>query len=128
MWEGGGCLTEEEPMGLIKPFIEAEIKAGLDNIKTNSAPRPDGLPSNFYMVFCYQIKKLVVEMFELFHKGELNLSKLNYGLISLIPKLKEANNIKKYRPIYLLGVDYKWFTKVLTQRLIEVDDFVVSRT
>jgi hypothetical protein len=34
----------------------------------------------------------------MFHKGELNLNRLNYGLISLIPKLKEANNVKQFRP------------------------------
>jgi hypothetical protein len=67
-------------------------------------------------------------MFEKFHKGELNLSRLNYGLISLIPKLKEANNIKQFRPICLLGVNYKWFTKVLTKRLIGVAETVISRT
>jgi hypothetical protein len=47
LWEGGGCLTEEEAMSLIKPFTEAEIKAGLDDMKINSTPGPDGLPSNF---------------------------------------------------------------------------------
>jgi hypothetical protein len=67
-------------------------------------------------------------MFEKFHKGELNLSRLNYGLISLIHKLKEANNIKQFRPIYLLGVDYKWFIKVLTKRLTGVVETVISRT
>jgi hypothetical protein len=67
-------------------------------------------------------------MFELFYKGELNLSRLNYAMISLITKLKLANNIKQYRPICLMGVDYKWFTKVLTTRLTEVADFVVSKT
>jgi hypothetical protein len=69
-----------------------------------------------------------LEMFEKFHKGELNLSRLNYGLISLIHKLKEANNIKQFRPIYLLGVDYKWFIKVLTKRLTGVVETVISRT
>jgi hypothetical protein len=59
-------------------------------------------------------------MFEEFQRGDLNLSRLNYDLISLIPKMKEANNIKQYMPICLLGVDYKWFTKVLTGRLTEV--------
>jgi hypothetical protein len=51
----------------------------------------------------------VLEMFEKNHRGELNISRLNYGLISLIPKLKEANNIKQYRPIFLL----EWITNVL---------------
>jgi hypothetical protein len=43
-------------------------------------------------------------------------------MISLIPKLKEANNIKQFMPICLLGVDYKWIIKVLTKRLFVVAD------
>jgi hypothetical protein len=53
----------------------------------------------------------VLEMFNDFYRGELNLIRLNYNTISLILKIEEANNIKKYRPINLLNVDYKWFTK-----------------
>jgi hypothetical protein len=79
-------------------------------------------------MFLDKIKSLVLEMFEKFHRGELNISKLNYGLISLIPKLKEANNIKQYRPICLLGVDYKWFTKVLIRRLTGVAESFISKT
>jgi hypothetical protein len=70
----------------------------------------------------------VVEMFDKFHRGEFNISRLNYGLISLIPKIKEANTIKKFRPICLLGVDYKWFMKVLTNRLAKVADSLISST
>jgi hypothetical protein len=58
----------------------------------------------------------------------LNLSRLNYGIISLIPKLKEANNNKQFGLICLLGVDYKWITKVLTKRLTTIADSVVSLT
>jgi hypothetical protein len=57
----------------------------------------------FYKCFWDQIKGHVLEMFGKFHREELNISRLNYGLISLISKLKEANNIKQYRPICLLG-------------------------
>jgi hypothetical protein len=63
-------------------------------MKINSAPGPDVLPVEFYNCFWEQVKGLVLEMFETFHRGELNLSRLKYGLISLIPKMKEANNIK----------------------------------
>jgi hypothetical protein len=70
----------------------------------------------------------VLEMFGNLFNRELDLSRINYGLISLIHKLKEANNIKQFRPIYLLGVDYKWFTKVLTMRLIVVADSIISKT
>jgi hypothetical protein len=43
------------------------------------------------------------------------------------PKLKEANNMKQFRPICLLGVDYKWVTKVLTRRLTAMADLMVSK-
>jgi hypothetical protein len=29
-----------------------------------------------------------------FHKEELDIKRLNYGVIILVPKLKDANNIK----------------------------------
>jgi hypothetical protein len=70
----------------------------------------------------------MLEMFENLYNGELNLSKINYGLISLTSKLKEANNIKQYKPIYLLGVHYKWFTKVMTMRLTTVADSNIGKT
>jgi hypothetical protein len=66
-------------------------------------------------------------MLDQFQRGELNLSRLNCGLISLIPKMKEANNIKQYKPICLLGVDYKRFTKVLTRRLTNVHELTISK-
>jgi hypothetical protein len=69
-----------------------------------------------------------MEMFRKFHSGDLNLSRLNYGLISFIPKLKEATNIRHYRPICVLNVDYRWFTKVLTKRLTRVANSIISNT
>jgi hypothetical protein len=113
MWSEAGCLTEEDAQELIKPFTMQELEAALKDMDVNSAPGPDGLGVSFYRAFWDQIKDVMLEMFHDLFRGELNLSRLNYGLISLIPKLKEAHNIKQYRPICLLNVDYKWFTKVL---------------
>jgi hypothetical protein len=69
---------------------------------------------------------MIFEMFNKLHSEELNMSRMNYGLITLIPKLKDANNIKQYRPIYLLNVDYKWFTKVSTMRLAKWANRIIS--
>jgi hypothetical protein len=65
----------------------------------NASPGPDGLPVGFCREFWQEIKLVVLEMFQDLYRGELNLSRLNYGMISLIPKIKEANNIKQSRPI-----------------------------
>jgi hypothetical protein len=45
---------------------------------------------------------------------------MNFGVITLVPKVKEANVIKQYSPICLLNVDYKWITKALTNKLTPV--------
>jgi hypothetical protein len=74
------------------------------------------------------VKELVLEMFGKFHRGGFNISRLTYGLISLIPKIKEANTIKQFSPIFLLGVDYKWFTKVLTNRVTKVIGALIRNT
>jgi hypothetical protein len=82
----------------------------------------------FYKCFWEQIRGAVLEMFDNLFDGKLDLGRLNYGLISLIPKLKEANNIKQYMHICLLGVDYKWFAKVLAMRLTVVAESIISKT
>jgi hypothetical protein len=65
-------------------------------------------------------------MFQDFHKGVLDIKRLNFGVITLVPKLKEANTIKQYRPICLLNVDYKCFTKLLTNRLVPVAQNIIG--
>lgn len=50
---------------------------------------------------------------------------LNFGVITLIPKVKEANRIQQYRPICLLNVSFKIFTKNATNRINSVVDRIV---
>jgi hypothetical protein len=127
-WAESGKLTEDEAEELIRPFTIKELKDAQKDMDVNSAPGPDGLPVGFYKEFWNELKSTVLEMFLDLYRGELNLSRLNYGMISLIPKVKDANNIKQYRSICLLNVDYKWFTKVLTMRLTPHVDKLISKT
>jgi hypothetical protein len=92
------------------------------------APGPDGLSVSFYKEFWSEVKHTMLEMSRDLHRGTLNLNRLNYGMISLIPKTKDANNINQYRPICLLNVDYKWFTKVLTMRLTPFAGMLICET
>ena len=66
-------------------------------------------------------------MFDDLHAGKLNMGRLNYGVIILIPKLA-MNVIKQYRPICLLNVIFKIITKALTGRLTKVAEKIVSAT
>jgi hypothetical protein len=46
-----------------------------------------------------------------FNNNVLDLRRLNYGVITLVSKVRDANNIRQYRSIYLLNVDFKIFFK-----------------
>jgi hypothetical protein len=64
-------------------------------------------------------------LFIILHVGQLELFRLNFGEIILLPKVNEADNIQQYKPICLINVSFKIFTKVATIRLNTVGDNVV---
>lgn len=75
-----------------------------------------------------QLKEQLREMVELLYEGKLDMRRLNYGVITLIPKVKDANTIKSFRPICLLNVCFKFLTKILTRRLSEIAQKVIGES
>lgn len=61
------------------------------------------------------------------HEGKLDLARLNYGVLTLIPKIKGATNIKQFRLVCLLNCIYKIITKALTLRIDKIAARVISR-
>ena len=55
-----------------------------------------------------------------FALGTVDVPRLNYGVISLIPKVKGADTIKQYRPITLINVPFKICSKAYATRLAPV--------
>jgi hypothetical protein len=77
----------------------------------NKTLRPDVFPAEFYKCSGV-IKDDLLAMFHEFHKDTLDLFSLNFGIITLIPKIENATKIQQYRPICALNVSFKIFTKV----------------
>ena len=94
----------------------------------NKAPGPDGFPAKFYQVFWDLIKDDLMAMFVDFHNGTLPLYSLNFGIITLLPKKDNTVQIQQYRPICLLNVSFKIFTKVSVNRLMQVADKIIRPT
>jgi hypothetical protein len=94
----------------------------------NKAPDPDGFPTEFYQVFWGIIKDDLLRLFSDLHRETLDLYSLNFEIITLIPKTQNATKIQQYRPICVLNVIFKIFTKVGTNRLNIVAKKVVSPT
>jgi hypothetical protein len=113
---------------LIQPFSEEEVWKVVFQMKHNKAPGPDGFPAEFYQACWDIIKKYIMALFMEFDLRNLLLYSLNFGTIILIPKCREVVTIKQYRPIYLLNVSFKIFTKVATNGVTDVAKKVISPT
>jgi mannosylglycoprotein endo-beta-mannosidase len=121
-------ISQEENEFLIGPFTEPEVRNTVFQMEHNKAPGPDGFLEEFYQVFWGIIKEDLLPLFDDLHREALDLYNLKFGIITLIPKIHNATKIQQYRPICVLSVSFKIFTKVGTNRLNIVAKKVVSPT
>jgi hypothetical protein len=68
----------------------------------------------------------MLALFNDFHNGVLPIERLNYCVITLLPKTDNAMEMKKIRPIRLLNVCYKIIAEVLNNRLTSCIHKVLS--
>ena len=110
------------------PFFEEEIKAALFQMGKNKVVGPDNMPVEFFQSCWEIVKDDIVQMFDEFYRLELDVSRHNYDIITLLPKVLDAEKIQQYRPICLLNCIYKWITKVLMLRLETVVEKLILPT
>lgn len=128
VWDDNLRLSDEDNVNLVKPFTWEEVDEVLKSMKVNTAPGPDGFPVGFYKQLWSEFRPLIKEMLDDLYKGRLDTDRINYGVISLLPKIKDANTIKHYRPICLQNVILKFITKAITLRVTKVISGVVNWT
>jgi hypothetical protein len=94
-WGTEEKVNEEENIYLTRPFSEEEIGRVVKTMKKNTAPGPDHMPVEFYQACWAIIKGDLMYMVQDFWRNELRIDKLNYGVITLIPKIKDAIKIQQ---------------------------------
>ena len=119
-------ISVQENNILTSPFTEKEVFDAISQMEHNKAPGPDGFPAEFYQKFWEVIKIDLMPMFAQLQNGDLPLYKLNFGVITLLPKKEDASRIEQYRPICLLNVSFKIFTKVGTNRVSSIAHKVIK--
>ena len=104
-----GVITNEECVKVIK------------ELKTNKSPGNDGLTSEFYKIFLWEINNIVLESYNYaYQQGQLATSQ-SQAVITLIAKSGKNNTLlQNWRPISLFNTDYKILLKALSTRLIKV--------
>ena len=117
-FDGLPQIDPSDNLFLEKKIEKDEILHALKEMKSNKSPGSDGLTNTFYLKFFHLFGDVLCEIINLAYKnGELSESqKLSY--ITLICKDEtRADEMKCYRPISLLNIDYKIISKIITIRL-----------
>ena len=125
-WADYGRLSLSDNEILLQPILEEELKATIFGMKEDTAPGPDGYTVTFYKRFWHILKDELLALMNDFFLGQLDIARLNYGVITLVPKVTDAKDVKQFRPICLLNVSFKIFTRLLMGRLDKVADKLIS--
>jgi hypothetical protein len=112
---------------LEKPFSMEEIIEVAFSCYPEGSPGPDGLPFLLFQKKWELIKDDMFCMFHDFHKESLDLFRLNFAMLTLIPKVEDAVEMKNFRPISLLNYSFKIFIKVITIRLERICQQLVAK-
>jgi hypothetical protein len=83
-------VTAEENNLLMTTYTEEEVRKAIFLMEHNKAPGPDGFLTEFYQIFWETIETELLDMFSSLHAGQLELFRLNFGKIILLPKVNEA--------------------------------------
>lgn len=103
-----------------------EITNAVKKMSKNKSPGPDGLTAEFYCYFWDSIGPVLVDVFNTCYE-ELNLCEsMKTSNTRLVFKKGDKKNLKNWRPISPLNVDYKICSKALSIRLAQVLEKIIS--
>lgn len=100
------------------PFSAEEVLKVIKSMPLDKAPGPDGFTGRFYYVCWDIIREDFMCALHAFHCGDMRgMHAINKALITLIPKVDGAVDIRDFRPLSLVHGAIKIFAKTLLVRL-----------
>ncbi|CAC5423453.1 unnamed protein product [Mytilus coruscus] len=107
-----------------------EIEKSLKGMKKGKTPGPDGITAEFYLFFFFffnELKHVLLYIYQSIEENEELSRSMRYGNINIIFKNKgDQSDLKNFRPISLLDVDYKILARVMANRFKYVLPKVIS--
>ncbi|XP_060974007.1 uncharacterized protein LOC133039191 [Cannabis sativa] len=119
-------LCDSSIQQLDESFHSDEVKDALFQMAGDKAPGLDGVNAKFYQknwsTFGPDLCSAVLSILN----NQADISSINETVIVVIPKKKNASQIRDYRPISLCSTIYKIVSKVLANRLKNVLNDIIS--
>ncbi|GJR52786.1 RNA-directed DNA polymerase, eukaryota [Tanacetum coccineum] len=119
-------LNSDQMGDLERNVTKEEIKRAVWDCGTDKSPGPDGFTFGFYRRYWDIMEKDVVNAVSYFFTEGMFSKCRNASFIALIPKMQDANVVKDFRLISLIGSLYKIIAKILANRLVMVLGDLVS--
>ena len=103
-----------------------ETRTAIKQAKTGTAPGQDGLPPAFYkFLLKHKHKHSILGKLTTYFNS---LTTQSVSEIKIIHKKNDKQILNNYRPISLLNIDYKIYTKIITNRLHPLTNTLISPT
>ena len=119
-------VSEEDKLYCDSNITEDECLRAVKSLENNKSPGEDGIIPEFYKKYWHIIKDEFVSMLKYIEKTK-QLSESQYrGVITLLYKAGDRENIKNWRPITLLNLDYKIIAKIYAERLKKVLPTIIN--
>lgn len=119
-------LSPEDSTYLDLPFSIQEIKDAVWNCGGDKAPGPDGFTFKLFKKHWDVIGGDVISYVKEFEASGVIPKGCNSSFITLIPKSRDPLTLNDFRPISLIGCQYKIIAKILASRLAKVASSVVG--
>uniref|UniRef100_A0A2N9FZT4 Reverse transcriptase domain-containing protein n=1 Tax=Fagus sylvatica TaxID=28930 RepID=A0A2N9FZT4_FAGSY len=109
-------------------FEREEIIQVVKDLQGDKSPGPDGFNMAFFQKCWSVVESDVLGFFEEVYEHGTFAHSLNATFVALIPKTRNASNIRDFHPISLIGSVYKILAKILANWLKRVLDDLVSES
>ncbi|GKA40565.1 putative RNA-directed DNA polymerase, eukaryota, reverse transcriptase zinc-binding domain protein [Tanacetum coccineum] len=123
---GFATLSSQDVAMLQQQATLEEIHKAVWDCGISKSPGPDGFSFLFIKTYWDLFKDDIVNFVNHFMETGTMPNGTNSAFITLIPKTHNPTLIKDYRPISLIGMQYKIIAKLLANRLSNVLDKLVS--
>ena len=98
-------------------IVENKVVCAIDNIKTNSAPTPVGIPPKFINMAKVILALVLTKLYNKCLKEECSLENFKLSHVIPIPTTAAPKELSGFRPLSLLNIFLKIFEKILKDKI-----------
>ena len=95
----------------------SELRNAVQSLKLNKSPGLDGLTAEFYQKFWSQLEQYYYLMILESYENRMLPESVRKAVLAILYKKGDRTNLKNYRPLSLMNIDYKIIATVLAKRM-----------